>query len=181
MSLSTHPSWELRELRTLVLREQVCYGIFFTTLVINWYIQNKWIMAGICIRFGYNFHTSVTVTNFFVSLFWDQLAEQPWKWRLAMAFLDCILLIIRHSASTLPCYNKKISNIFYVNKRKDIKQLLPLWFFKNDIVVLSTVDLSTFLLLGMTSELSSLMSRLNWSLLFFSLKLRVLLHFIYDH
>lgn len=53
--------------------------------------------------------------------------------------------------------------------------ILPLWFFRNEMVDFRTVDLSIFLLFVETIELSSLTSMLNWSRLFFSLRFLVLL------
>lgn len=52
------------------------------------------------------------------------------------------------------------------------RSAISLWFFRKDIVDLSTVDLSIFLLLVETIALSSFTSRLNWSRLFFSLRFR---------
>lgn len=49
---------------------------------------------------------------------------------------------------------------------------LPSWFFKNEMVDLRTVDLSILRLLVETIELNSLISILNWSRRFFSLRFR---------
>lgn len=95
----------------------------------------------------------------------------------------------RQSFSEIYKYIKKIQSISEKTKENKSKSAetpdslnlfsihhmnfsLPLWFFKNTIVDLSTVDLSIFLVFELTILPNSLTNMLNWSRRFFSLIFR---------